>query len=295
MAMLLSMAWSALSSSINQVEAVMIKKYNAKYSQGGFVFTALISLFAMVFFFIIDKDGLCFPPRLILYGIISGFFYCFASYLTFVALGCGSYMLSNLFLSYTLIFSIIYGLVFLKEESTLCTYFGIVLMLVSIFLAKNDKIETNGGRQSVKISVKWVVCIILSVICAGMFEVMKKLQQVEFNKAYDNEFMIVTYIFTFAALIITGIIKDKKQIIHIFRHAGPYAATAGASNGMVNLLGLEITKLIPISVGAPMMSGIKIIVTFLISFIVFKETMTVKQTIGIVLGTVSLILFNIKI
>ena len=295
MPMLLSMAWSALSSGINQVESVMIKKYNAKYTQGGFIFTALISLFAMVFFFIIDKDGLCFPPLLILYGIISGVFYSCASYLTFVALGCGSYMLSNLFLSYTLIFSIVYGLVFLKEEITLFTYLGIALMLVSIFLVKNNKKAADGKLQNVKVSVKWVVCITLSVIGSGMFGVMKKLQQVEFDKAYDNEFMIVTYVFTFVTLMVIGIIKDSKQILYIFRHGGPYAAAAGASNGLVNLLSLEITKLIPLSVSAPMLSGIKIIVTFLISLIIFKEKMSVKQIIGVVLGTASLILFNIKI
>ena len=107
--------------------------------------------------------------------------------------------------------------------------------------------------------------------------------------------MIVTYVFTFVTVMVIGIIKDGKQILYIFRHAGPYTAAAGASNGIVNLLSLEITKLIPLSVSAPMLSGIKIIVTFLISLIIFKEKMSVKQIIGVVLGAASLILFNIKI
>jgi drug/metabolite transporter (DMT)-like permease len=293
MPMLLSMLWSALSSGIHQVEAIAIKKYNNKHSDGGFIFTALVSLFAMVFFFIIDRDGLCFPPLLIFYGVIAGVFYCSASYLTFVAFGCGSYMLSNLFLSYTLVFSIAYGLFFLKEEITVFTYVGIALMFVSIFLSKSGKKSPDTDASKPNVSVKWIICITLSVIGAGMFGIMKKLQQVEFNNAYDNEFMIVTYVFTFVTLMIIGIIKDRNKLFYILRHALPYTAAAGVSNGVVNLLGLIILNLIPISVSAPMGSGIKIVITFLISLIIFKEKLTAKQLIGVILGTTSLILFNI--
>lgn len=293
MPMLLSMLWSALSSGIHQIEAVAIKKYNNKHNDGGFIFTAFVSLFAMVFFFIIDRDGLCFPPLLIFYGVIAGVFYCSASYLTFVAFGCGSYMLSNLFLSYTLVFSIAYGLFFLKEEITVFTYVGIALMFVSIFLSKSGKKSPDTDASKPNVSVKWIICITLSVIGAGMFGIMKKLQQVEFNNAYDNEFMIVTYVFTFVTLMIIGIIKDHNKLFYILRHALPYTAAAGMSNGVVNLLSLIILNLIPISVSAPMGSGIKIVITFLISLIIFKEKLTVKQLIGVILGTSSLILFNL--
>lgn len=292
--MILSMLLSAVSSGVHQVEAIMIKKYNAKHKDGGFIFTALISLFAMIFFFIIDRDGLCFPPLLIFYGAIAGVFYCVASYLTFVALGCGPYLLSNLFLSYTLIFSIVYGLFVLKEPATVFTYIGIALMLISIFLVRNGKKAREGDDEKVKISLKWVISILLSVIGSGMFGVMKKLQQVEFDKAYDNEFMIVTYIFTFVTLMTIGLLRDGKNLFYILRHAGPYTAAAGVANGVVNLLGLVVNGLIPISIGAPMGSGVKIVITFLISLIIFREKFTVKQIAGVVLGTMSLVLFNLK-
>ena len=89
---------ATLGTGVHQVEGVMIKKYNERHSGGGFIFNALISLFAMLFFFITDKGGLSFPLPLILYGVISGVFFCMALILTFVALGCGSFVLSNLFL-----------------------------------------------------------------------------------------------------------------------------------------------------------------------------------------------------
>ena len=37
--MILSMLLSAVSSGVHQVEAIMIKKYNAKHKDGGFIFS----------------------------------------------------------------------------------------------------------------------------------------------------------------------------------------------------------------------------------------------------------------
>ena len=105
---IIALLLATVGTGVHQVEGVMIKKYNEKHIGGGFIFNALISLFAMLFFFITDKEGLCFPLPLILYGVISGIFFCMALILTFVALGCGSFVLSNLFLSYSLLFSVCY-------------------------------------------------------------------------------------------------------------------------------------------------------------------------------------------
>lgn len=292
----LALLLATLSIGVHQVEGVMIKKYNSKHNVGGFIFTALISLFAMIFFFITDKNGLCFPPLLILYGVISGMFFCMASFLTYVAFGCGSFMLSNLFLSYSLIFSIGYGLFVLKESATVMTYIGLALMMASIFLVKSKKKTKNDtDTPKEKISLKWVICIVLSVIGSGMFGIMQKLQQVQFNKAYDNEFMIVTYAFTVITLLIVGIIIDGKNLFYILRHGGLYATAAGISNGATNFLNLAVNAMLPISIAAPTRSGIKIVITYLIALIIFKEKLDKRQTIGVIIGTAALILLNLKI
>lgn len=287
---------ATLSIGVHQVEGVMIKKYNSKHDRGGFIFTALISLFAMVFFFITDKGGLCFPPLLILYGIISGAFFCMASFLTYVAFGCGSFMLSNLFLSYSLLFSVGYGLFVLKESATVMTYIGLALMMISVFLVKSKKSQGDAGEgEKVRITLKWVICIVLSVIGSGMFGVMQKLQQVQFHKAYDNEFMIVTYAFTVITLLVIGIIMDGKNLFYILRHGGLYATAAGISNGATNFLNLIVNAMLPISIAAPTRSGIKIVISFLIALIIFKEKLDKRQTVGVIMGTVALILLNLKI
>ena len=294
---ILALLLATLGTAIHQVEGVMIKQYNKNHGSGGFFFTALISLFAMIFFLVTDRNGLVFRAEMIPYGIASGAFYCMASFLTYIALGCGSFVLTNLFLSYSLLFSVGYGLIVLKEPATILTYIGLILMMISVFLVreKKEKASAKEGAPRVKLSLKWVICVALSVIGSGMFGVMQKLQQVKFLKTYDNEFMIVTLFFSAITLFCIGIITNGKNLLYILRHGGIYASVAGLSNGATNLLNLVVNAMIPISIAAPTRSGIKIVISFLISLIIFKEKLSRRQTFGVVIGAIALILLNLKI
>ena len=289
---LLALFLNVLATCLHQVEGVAIKKYNAKYNDGGYIFIGLVSLVAMIFFIVTDTNGINITPEMLPYGIASGIFYASASILTFVAFTCGSFVLTNLFLSYALLFSVVYGLVFLKDPANILTYIGLGMMLVSVFLVRGQNGE---GEKKTKISWKWIICVVISMIGSGMFGVLKKLQQVKFDRACDNEFMIVTLGFSVLAMLVIAIIKDGKSIPSVIRHGAPYAGIAGVTNGITNLLGLTVNTLIPISIAAPTGSGVKIVVSFLLALLVFKEKLAKRQIVGVVLGAVALILLNLDI
>ena len=46
-----------ISVSANLAQGIFIKQYNSKHNKGGFTFNALISLAAMMFFLVTDKEG----------------------------------------------------------------------------------------------------------------------------------------------------------------------------------------------------------------------------------------------
>lgn len=96
-------------------ESLFIKHYNTKHSKGGFLFTAFVSFFSMLFFLLTDRGGFQVPRELWIYAIAAGVLYCSASFLTYVALQIGSYAMSMLILSYSIVLSIGYGIIFLKE------------------------------------------------------------------------------------------------------------------------------------------------------------------------------------
>ena len=127
------------SSILHQTESMLVKNYEKKYGGGGLLFNALMSLFALVYFVLSEKEGFYFPTNLWLYGIIGGAMYAIGFYSVFVAFGCGSFALSSLFMSFTSIFSIGFGIFYLKEQANFIIYLAIIMCLVSIFLMKYKK------------------------------------------------------------------------------------------------------------------------------------------------------------
>ena len=279
---------------INQVEGVSVKKYNARHGKGGMIFIALLSFCSMTFFFITDKGGLCFSREMIPYALASAIFYSSASFLTYVAYGCGSFVLTNLFISYSLLIPIGYGLIFLADPATPLTYVALSLIAVSVFLTNIG--GGQGAREDEKrkgISFKWLLCALASAIGSGMFGVMQKMQQVRFDKSYDNEFMIVTLGCSAVMLFTIGIFKNGKELSYTVRHGGLYAAIAGLFNGATNFINLTVNAMIPISIASPSRCGVAMVMSFFISLIVFKEKLSARQTVGAVIGAVALILLNL--
>jgi len=277
---------------LSLAEGIFIKNYNSKHSKGGFIFTAMIGFFSMLVFVFTDTNGFNAPPELWIYGIISGIMYCSASILTFIAIGCGSFAMSMLILSYALVFSIGYGLFFLSEPATVYTYIGLILILVSLYLTRAKNKEEVTEKK--KLSLKWVICIALSVIGSGMFGVLGRMQQIAFNNECTNEFMIITLAFSTAVLLIIGTVKDKSDLGYAFKHGILWTALAGSSNGINNFLSLLLNTMMPISISSPVKAGVKIIMSFAISMLLFKEKFEKRQILGVILGTIAIVLLNIK-
>ncbi len=286
---LLALFLIVISTGVHQLEGVTTRKYNEKNAQGGFLFTALVSLFAMLFLLISDRNGLQFTAQLLPYGLAAGLCYCTATLLTFVALGLGSFVLSNLFLSYALLFSVGYGIFFLKEPLTPTVGIGLALSLLSIFLVRGEK--TDGDAEG--FHIKWLVCILLSCIGSGMLGVLQKMQQVRFQAAFDNEFMVIALGFSALCLFIAGVLKNRAALGRTLLTGSPYAAVAGLSNGAANLLNLIVNTMLPISAAAPSRAGVKILFSFALARLVFHEKLSARQLLGVLAGTASLILLNI--
>lgn len=278
-----------ISCSTSLVEGILIKKYNSRHTKGGFIFTAMVSLFSMLFFVITDKGGFDFSSEMLPYGIISGVFYCVASLLTFVALGCGPFTLSMLILSYSGLLPIGYGIFFLKDEVTAPMVIGIILIFVSLFLNRGEKRE--GDKKA---SLKWLICIGISFIGSGMVSIIQKMQQLRFENSVNNEYMIITLGFSALVLFTVGFIKDHKNALYIFRYGGIYSSLAGISNGATNFLTIAVNMLLPISIASPIRAGTKVVLSFIVSLLLFKEKFKKRQIVGVIVGAVAIILLNLK-
>ncbi len=277
------------SASTSLAEGILIKQYNKKHSKGGFMFTALVSVFGLVFFVVKNLTSLSFELALLPYALIGGGLYCAASIFTYFALQWGSFAITMLVLSYSLLISILYGIIALGETGSAFTYIGFAVIILSIFLVRRKP----DADEKKSFSFKWLIAMVISVLGSGFFSVVQRMQQIKFEKAYDGEFMIIVYAVTAVALIITAISIDKKDCFYILKKGGPYAALAGIANGATNMLGMLVNTMVPISISTPTRSALKSVISFIVSLFVFKEKFEKRQVTGVVLGAVAVVLLNL--
>ena len=120
-----------------------------------------------------------------------------------------------------------------------------------------------------------------------------KLMELLGDNAYNNECVALALGFSAIILFVAGAFTDAKHIKEIVRFGVPYAMGAGVVNGFRNILALVICTFLPIAVSSAMGSGLKIVISFAVSYFLFKETFLKRQILGVGVGAVALVLLNL--
>ena len=275
---------------VAQGEAMVVRHYGKRHGAGGMIFNAIICLFSTLFFVLTDKNGLYFSGEMIVYGAVSSVLFALGFYSMYVAFQLGSYVATKLISSFTGVISIVYGVFWLGETASWTTWLGIVTIFAAMVLMRYQKADPSDKKA---VTSKWLFWVLLSVVSNGLISVLSRMQQLHFNNQFDNEFMILSLLGSFVILLVIGIVKERDSMRATFRSGFGYGAAAGLFNGGKNLVNLVIYLCVPISVATPMKTGIGLVVSFLISLLLYKERFNRQQLMGVALGAVALILFKL--
>lgn len=271
----------------NLGEGILVKNYAKKHGSGGMLMNAIIAIFSFFFFLVSDRGGFYSPKEMIPLAIINALLYATGFYLTYIAYQCGSFGLTRLISSFSLLISVFYGIFFLNEEATVLTYIGIALTFVAILLINYQKGESGEVPTA---SFKWLFCILISTLANGFISVLTRYQQIKFDNTCSNEFLSISLGGSFVILALIGIITERKNLAYIARHGSLCGLACGLLNGAKNLTTVFIYLFLPLSVFSPMQLGIGMILTFLSAFIIYKERYTPSQLVGVALGASAVIL-----
>ena len=272
----------------HQAETILVRNYGKKHGAGGFFFNAIICFAALFYFFITDKGGLNFPPKLWLYGIINASMYAIGYYTGYVAYSTGSYALTKLFMSFGILISIFYGIVFLGEPATVLTYISFALILAALALANYRKKEADD-----KITVKWLINIIFMVASNAAISIIGKMQHGTFDGDFKNEFLIISLAGATVMLFAFGFIFERDSLKKTFKYGLMYGGGAGVLSGINNLATLGVYAYLPISVVSPVKSGLNMVLSFLTAVLLYKEKFSKRQVVGVALGILAIVLINL--
>lgn len=279
---------------LNICESVFVKAYANRYQSGGMIMNAVIALFSFSFFIITDivqTDGFYFPSEMIPLGLINCTLYAAGFYSAFLAFKVGPYGLTRLIANFSLLFTVFYGIIVLNEPRTGFTYAGIVLIFAALFLMNyTGKSET---KDEGKISVKWLVYMVITVVSNGFISILGRVQQIKFDNACTNEFQMISIGGSFVLLAVIGIIIDRDKLKDVLAHGTLYGLGAGVCNGAKNFVSLLVFLFVPMSTVSPMKIGVGIALTFVVSKIFYKEKYSVYQIIGVILGAAAVIMLSV--
>ena len=264
----------------------IFKKAFAIRHDAPFVFS-MISVVSTALYFVISSGGdLVFCWDYIPYA--SAFGICYAvSFLAFMyAIKEGSLALTSLALSYSLAIPTLYGIIFLNEEPTLIAGIGIMLLLVSLYLINYEKSEK-------KITLRWIIFTLLTALGNGGCSVAMKTQQINQNYMYRNEFMITGLLIVIITSTIFAIVKNRNHFSLCIKPAILLPIACGLANALGNFASLKLSPL-PVSFVSPICSAGGILGTAAISLFIYKERFNKQQTIGIVLGTLSVVCLSMN-
>lgn len=270
------------------IQQICKKAYNKKTGGGAFTFSTATSLIALLFFIGTSKGEFNFPPELLWYSISFAVCFCLAAVCSFLAISTGSLSLTSLFTQYSLLIPTVYGLLFLGESASAFLLLGIVLLLISVIFVN---FESKGEKK--QITLKWLVLVFLAFVGNGSCSAIQKVQQINFNGLYKNELMIVALSIVTLSLFIISLLAERKSITFNIKKGCMLFLIAGLANGLVNFLVLVLSSKMPASVMFPVISAGGIVTTALVSIFVYKERLSKYQTIGLILGTISIIALNL--
>ena len=272
---------------ISAFEGILAKDYNIKVKEKNTIlFSAVICFFAMMFFMFNTRGRFEFEPAAACYSLGFGLAFAIATVEGLNAIRTGPLSISSLVSSYSLLIPTFHGIIFLGEKIKPTMILGVIILLIALSMVNLNK------NESLKHEKTWVIHLVAAFISNGMCSTIQKMQQIAFDGAYKNEFMIVALVFVCICLFSLGF-AQKGNKGEMLKSALKFGVPKGVLNGGMNYFVMVATGLIASSILFPTLSAAGMTTTYFISRFRYKEILSKIQTFGYVLGIISVVLLNI--
>lgn len=282
----------------NLFGGILKKDINTKYSNDLFsyqLYNALVSLFS-AFVLLFMSENLNFSPYTLILGILFGIVTLTQQLFNLYALEHGPFSYTSVIISLSTLIPTISGAVFWNESISLTQLIGIALLIVCIILS-----VTKDNNKS--FNYKWLIYCMIAFVCTGLIGVMQKVHQTSDYKSEIDAFLVISFFvsFVFSSLFSVFLYKKHRSSVNdnnnIKSVLNPYPILAMIISGVFvavnNKFNLYLSGVMDSAFFFPVVNGGGLILTSFAAIILFKEKLTIKQILGIVIGIFSVIMLCI--
>ncbi len=170
--------------------------------------------------------------------------------------------------------------VFFGEAFNLWKLAVVVLLLGFIYLSMHQA----GGTR---ITGKWVAYVGLSFLFCGLIGVLQKVHQSSAHKDEVSGFLFVSFLFSAVFFLVR--MKGHVKATQLGKRTGFIAVICGLCAFAMNYINLKLAGQLPSQLFFPLVNGSAIVLSSVLSVVLFKEQLTRRQVVGLVGGIGSLI------
>ena len=219
----------------------------------------------------------------VLFGILSVVFQtCYSK-----ALSIGNASVTVLIVNLSMIIPIAVSVFAFDERLSVARMSGILLTLVTFFVVADVK-------KTKKFNLKWILLAMAAMLANGALGVIQKLFGKSNWEDQTGAFVSRSYIVAAVVSMIAYLVLRRKENTsrkrpHIIF---AYAAATGIILAVFQLFNTYAISTVNGTFLFPAYSGGCIILSTVSGFLIFKERLNARQTIGVAIGVVALILMN---
>jgi len=212
-------------------------------------------------------------------GLLFGVVTAFSNYYKMLSLSSGPMHITLLITTSSMIIPTMSG-VFFGESFSIPKLCVVALLIFFIYLS----LEKKGDS---KINKRWVIFCLLAFIFQGSIGVLQKIHQSSVHKDETGAFLFVAFI---CSLLYSHLRAKKKfKELNFTKKHLVFALICGICTFGMNFLNLRLSGLLPSQIFFPVINGSAIILSSVMSVIIFKEKLTKRQIMGLCGGILSLI------
>lgn len=212
-------------------------------------------------------------------GVLFGVVTALSNYYKMQSLSCGPMHITLLITTSSMIIPTMSG-VFFGESFSVYKLILVFVLIFFIYLSLEKK-------NSTEINKKWLIFCALAFVLQGSIGILQKIHQSSEHKDEIGGFLFVAFICS----IVYSHFRAKKgfKALNFNRKLFIFAPICGLCTFLMNFLNLRLSGLLPSQIFFPVVNGSAIILSSVMSVIIFKEKLTKRQIMGLCGGILSLI------
>lgn len=171
--------------------------------------------------------------------------------------------------------------IFFGEDFSIPKLILVVVLIGFLYLSLDDK------KGDVKANRRWLFFCALAFLFQGSIGVLQKVHQSSPHKEEANGFLLIAFICS----LIYSRIRAKKSFaeLQFTKKHVLLAVVCGLCTYYMNFLNLKLSGALPSQLFFPLVNGSAIVLSSLMSVLLFKERLSRRQLVGLCGGILSLI------